>query len=296
MFLDSRHLRSLLAIRQTGNMSRAAERLHITPSALSHQVKSLERYFGVTLFHRHRKPLCLTHAGQLLVTYAERITPLLQQAEADLKRLAEGDAGRLFIVLECHACFDWLMPVLGEFRAAWPEIELDIRLDFDALPALRCGDIDLVITSDPVAEKGLRFDPLFDYRALLILAEQHPLTGKSWIAPEDLAGETLLTYPVDRKRLDIFRHFLQPAGVEPAAVRPVELTSLLLLLAASGRGVTALPDWVWREATATGLTSRPLGRNGLRGTLYAATRQADHPAGHLDSFIGLTREFHTEGP
>jgi len=293
MFIDSRHLRSLLAIQQTGNMSRAAERLHITPSALSHQIKSLERYFGITLFHRHRKPLRLTHAGQLLIGYAERITPLLQQAEADLKRLAEGDAGRLFITLECHACFDWLMPVLGEFRAAWPEIELDIRLDFDALPALRRGDIDLVITSDPIEERGLRFDPLFDYQALLILADRHALSHQAWIAPEDLAGQTLLTYPVDRARLDIFRHFLQPAGVEPAGVRQVELTSLLLLLAASDRGVTALPDWVWRESTATGLTSRPLGRDGLRGTLSAATRQADHPAAHLDSFVQLARRFHT---
>lgn len=292
MFLELRFLRSLLAIHQEGSLARAAERVHLTQSALSHQIKAMENYYGTPLFLRNSKPLRLSVSGQRLLHLAETILPLVDDTETALWRLAKGELGRLFIAIECHACFEWLLPVLDAFRKQWPEIEVDIRVNmsFEPLPALQKGDIDLLISSDPVALPALQFEPLFEYEARLVMGHGHRLVEKKYIEADDLAEETLITYPVQRQRLDVFTRFLQPAGIEPAAVRQSELTSVILLLVASQRGVAVLPDWVLRaSAQKDSLISRPLGPNGMRGTLFAAVRQSDADQPFMRDFMALAR-------
>lgn len=295
MFLELRHLRSLAAIEQEGNLARAAERLHLTQSALSHQIKAVERYFEVPLFLRNTKPLQLTAAGRSIVALAEQMLPCVERAEDELRRMARGEVGRLHIAIECHACFEWLLPVLDEYRQKWPQVEVDIRVgvSFDPIPALQKGEVDLVISSDPLESPGLSFEPLFDYEARLVIAAGHPLARKRRIMPVDLATETLITYPVNRQRLDVFTKFLQPAGVEPERLRQTELTSVILLLVASQRGVAVLPDWVLREAgRVPALISRPLGAKGMHGTLYAAVRSAESGSSFMRDFIALARATH----
>ncbi|MEX2644213.1 MAG: LysR family transcriptional regulator [Acetobacterales bacterium] len=293
--LDVRHLRTVLAIDAAGSLSRAAERLHITQSALSHQIRGLEEALGLPLFLRSSKPLRLTAAGQRVLALARRVLPELESATVELMRMAKGETGRLYIAIECHACFEWLLPVLDRFRRDWPEVEVDIRvgLSFDALPALQRGDVDLVISSDPGAEPDLQFDPLFDYEAQFVAAAGHPLAARPHIEPPDLAGETLITYPVERRRLDVFSHFLTPAGIEPAATRQVELTSVILLLVASDRGVSVLPDWVVRAlAGGESFTVRRLGPGGLVRTLFAAVRVADRDRPFVRDFVAIARSAH----
>lgn len=293
MFLEIRHLRSLLAIEEATNLARAAEQVHLTQSALSHQIKALEAYYGAPLFLRNTKPLRLTLAGQKLLELARRVLPEIAGVEKELLRLAKGETGRLHIAIECHACFEWLMPVLDAFRRRWPEVEVDIRVgvSFDPIPALQKGDIDLVISSDPLELNDVVFEPLFEYEARLVTARAHPLAEKSYIEPADLAGEILITYPVQRQRLDVFTRFLQPAGVEPLAVRQSELTAVILLLVASQRGVAVLPDWVLNETTQKGgLATRPLTAQGMKGLLYAALRRPERDVLYLREFIELARD------
>jgi LysR family transcriptional regulator for metE and metH len=96
---------------------------------------------------------------------------------------------------------------------------------------------------------------------------------------------------VERRRLDIFQYFLDPAGVEPAAVRTSELTMMMVQLAANGRGVCALPDWVLAEYVDQGLiTALPAGESGIRPTLYAAVRASQREAPFLRDFLTLARE------
>ncbi len=293
--IDRKHLRNLLAMADAGSLARASERLHLTPSALSHQIKLLEDYYGVALFHRHTKPMRLTAAGNRVLALAQETLPRFEQAERELARIAAGDAGRLHLAIECHACFEWLLPVLEQFKFRWPAVDVDIRLGlaFDSLPALRQGDIDLVITSDPLDTPDLTFLPLFTYEGRLVVAIDHPLAHHEHAEPNDLSDQTLITYPVERTRMDIFRYFLQPAGVEPAAVRQAELTAVILLLVASGQGVAALPDWVMRHTPHPGsLQTLALGPSGLHRSLFAAVRSRDGTLDYVRGFIELASDHH----
>lgn len=293
MHIEFRHLRTIKAIHDTGGLSHAADLLGITQSALSHQIKGIEDQAGVELFVRRNKPLRLSAAGLKLLAAAEVILPQVAALEAEFDGLVAGRAGRLHIAIECHACFEWLMPVLDTFRKSWPEVDVDIRpgLAFDALPALRREDVDLVISSDPEVIDGVAFTPIFDYEPVFVAAAINPLAQKAVIEAQDFADQTLITYPVDRRRLDVFTALLTPARVEPLALRQVELTAMILLLVASNRGVAVLPDWVVQQVRYNAdYVTRPLTAQGITRTLYAATRTADAGLPYLDHVTRLARQ------
>lgn len=206
--LEIRHLKTLHALREADSLVDAADRLHLTQSALSHQFKELEERLGMALFVRKTKP------------------------------------------------------------------------------ALARGDLDLVVTSDPLEIAGITYVPLFTYEAMLAVANQHALASKPYIVPEDLLTETLITYPVERDRLDIFTRFLEPADIEPAQVRTSELTVMMMQLVASGRGVCGMPHWALHEYSSRGyVKGKRLGEKGLFATLYAAIRTDMLDAPYMRDFL-----------
>ena len=296
MHVEFRHLRTIKAIHDTGGLARAADLLNITQSALSHQIKGIEEQAGVELFVRRSKPLRLSAAGLRMLAAAEQIIPILNDLEVEFQGLQDGRTGRLHIALECHACFEWLLPVLEQFRKIWPDVDVDIKssLAFDAMSALRREEVDLVISSDPEDEGGTDVNPLFDYSPVFVASATHPLANKTAIEARDFVGQTLITYPVDKSRLDVFKMLLSPARVEPAAIRQVELTAVMLMLVASNRGVAVMPDWVVRQVRKSAdYVTRPLTRNGSVGLtrrMYAVTRETENTRPYMAHFIRLARQ------
>jgi LysR family transcriptional regulator for metE and metH len=235
----------------------------------------------------------LSAEGVRFLRAAERILPEIDQLKAEFDNLQKGQAGRLHIAIECHACFEWLFPVLNLFRAAFPDVDIDIRpgLAFRALAALVDEEVDVVISSDPDAIAGVTFHELFPYAPTFLAAAGNPLAKKPFIEAADFADQTLITYPVERTRLDIFSQLLIPARVEPKLVRQVELTAVMLLLVGANKGVTVLPDWVIRSADIdSGLVTRPVTSTGLTRQLYAAVRTADAGKPFMQRFIELGRD------
>lgn len=292
LHIEFRHLRTIRAIHEFGGLARAAEQLNITQSALSHQVKGLEDQAGVELFARRSKPMKLSPAGMRLLRLAEQILPQIDAMQAEFSSLRDGEAGRMHIAIECHACFEWLFPVLEAFRKSWPDVDVDIRpgLAFDAMPALQKEQVDLVISSDPEDHVGVDFVELFDYAPVFVAASQHPLAKKPYVEAEDFVGQTLITYPVEHTRLDVFSQLLSPAGIKPAQVRQVELTAVILLLVASNRGVTVLPDWVVREVKYNSdYVTRPLTKTGITRRLFAAVRAGEQDKPFVAELIRLAR-------
>ncbi len=291
--IEIRHLRTLVALRETGSLVEASERVFLTQSALSHQIKELEGRVGCALFMRKTRPVRFTSAGNRLLDLADEVLPRLHNAEIDLQRLAGGETGRIIMAIECHSCFEWLLPAIDAYRDQWSDVELDISsgFHFAPLPALARGDLDLVITADPVDEVGIHYFPLFSYEAQLAVSKNHPLVDKPWAEPGDLADQVVITYPVDQDRLDLFTGFLRPAGVEPERVRHAQLTTMIVQLVASGRGVTCLPNWALFEYLQNDYVAvRSLGEEGIWPTLYAAVREDQADASFMTAFIEVAKQ------
>lgn len=289
--LELRHLRSVVAIAETGSISKAGKRLNLSQPALSHQMKALEDYLGTELFQRKSNPLRLSNSGQRLLTSAYEVEKLVMQCERDIARIADGKAGQLRIAVECHSCFDWLMPSMDAFREGWPEVEMDLVAGFqpDPIGLLVEDAADLVIVSQAKARAGVKFHPLFRYEVLALLARHHPYTKKFYLTAKDFEKETLVTYPIPDDRIDVIREILQPAGIEPPR-RKTELTVAILQLVASHRAIAAMPGWAVQPYLEKNyVISRPIRKTGLFANLYAATTTERSSSVYMIEFLDTMR-------
>ncbi|CAN5616805.1 LysR family transcriptional regulator [soil metagenome] len=289
--LELRHLRTLAVLAESTSLSAASSRLHLTQSALSHQLKLLEGTYGLALLERRTQPVKLTPAGLRLAQLAEQVNSAVSIAERDLANMAGGSAGPLRIAVECHTCFDWLMPAMDAFRPNWPDVELDIVSGFHTDPVgLVVSDrAELAVTSEPDETSSIDFEPLFQYPMLAVMANDHLLTARAHLTPRDFAKDTLITYPVPDALLDIMR-VLTPAGVNPAR-RTSELTVAILQLVASRRGIAVLPNWTVQPYVDRGyVTTRPVGKAGLTAKLYAASKAGLSERPYVRAFIQTLKD------
>lgn len=290
--LELRHLKTLIALAETGNLSKAAKRVHLSQPALSHHVRAIEENYKLELFERKSSPLRLTPAGLRLTALAYDVDKRIGEAERDLKHIAAGSVGQLRIAVECHSCFDWLMPSMDIFREKWPNVELDLVSGFhqDPVGLLLENRAEVVIVSQASKRNAITHHPLFRYEVFALLGKQHALAKKPYLVAKDFALETLVTYPIPDERLDVVREVLQPAKVAPAR-RTTELTVAILQLVASGRGVAALPGWtVQPYLDREYVVAKPIGRHGLHSHLYAATSTAGGAVSFIREFIDTTRD------
>ncbi|CAK1705281.1 LysR family transcriptional regulator for metE and metH [Vibrio crassostreae] len=290
--IELKHLRTLTTLRDSGSLTATATSLHLTQSALSHQLKDLEARIGGQLFLRKTRPVKFTSEGEILLKLADEIQPRIAKAENELASLKEDVNGRLHMAIECHSCFQWLMPALKEYQVAWPSVTLDFSsgFGFEPLPALMAGELDLVITSDIQPRSEVHYEPLFDFEMRLITAINSPLAEKPSIEPQDLSDLTMLSYPVQKQRLDVVKHFLQPAGVEPKKWKQADNTLMLVQMVSAGLGVAALPNWAISEFSRQGLiASKPLGK-GLSRRLFAAVRNSEKDKRYLQAFFSTARQ------
>lgn len=290
--IEVRHLRSLVAIAESRRIGAAAARLHLTQSALSHQVRALEAHYAVSLFERLRDGVRTTQAGERLLRLAREVLASIGEAEREIARMKDDTRGELKIALECHTCFDWLMPVMDEFRRRWPEVEVDLVAGFhpNPLDLLSEGKADLVIGSRPRRAGRFHVEPLFSYEIVAVMPMEHRLRARRRVEAADLEGETLITYPVPEHRIDIIREVLAPAGVRLKR-RTAELTIAILQLVASRRGIAALPSWgVKSYVDHDYVTAKRVGAKGLWSELYAIGPRELARRPYFPDFISIIRQ------
>lgn len=289
--LELRLLRAFVAIAETGSLSKAGKRLNLSQPALSHQMKALEDHLGGELFQRKSNPLRLSPAGERLLKTAYDVEKLIMQCERDMARIAGGMSGQLRIAVECHSCFDWLMPSMDAFREGWPEVEMDLVSGFqpDPVGLLAEDAADLVIVSQAKPRAGVTYHSLFRYEVLALVARNHPYTKKDYLTAKDFGRETLVTYPIPDERIDVIREILKPAGIEPNR-RKTELTVAILQLVASKRAIAAMPGWaVQPYLEKSYVVSRSIRKSGLFANLYAATTTENSSAVYMTEFLDTMR-------
>lgn len=290
--IDRTHLVMIRAIHSEGSLTAAADTLHITQSALSHSLKKLEDQLNVPLFRRESRRLFLTQAGEYLLSVANRLEPQLLFAEERLKQFSNGERGNFRIGMECHPCYQWLIKLVRPYLASWPSVDVDVKqkFQFGGLGALFGYEIDMLVTPDPIHKPDLHFEPVFDYEQVLVVSVDHPLAKAEFVTPKQLENEVLITYPVERDRLDIFSLFLNPAGILPRAHKPIETTDVMLQMVASGRGVAALPRWLVDEyAKQLNIVPVRLGRRGVPKQIFVGIRKDDLDVPYIKGFIDLAK-------
>ena len=288
--IERSHLEIIREIDRQRTLTDAAAALHLSQSALSHSIRKLEDQTGVKIWIKQGRTLEFTDTGHFLLNLANRILPQLEYGDSVLSRFSNGKKGILRIGMECHPCYQWLLKVVLPYLQQWPEVDMDIKKDFqfDGYNALKNHETDLLITPDPYSDDELVFTPVLPYEMVLVVARNHWLGEKTHVMAEELKTETLFTYPVGTERLDIFTHFLMPAGCRPAQQKVIEDHEIMIQLVAAERGVTALPNWMVAAYTELlPIKALRLGDSGLHKNLYTAIRATDIDVAYIQDFVSL---------
>ena len=288
--IERTHLEIVKQVSELGTLTEAADKLCLTQSALSHSIKKLEGQLNTKVWHKEGRVLKLSQAGKAILSLANRVLPQLEHTEAIIGKIAQGQKGALRIGMECHPCYQWLLTVVSPYLAKWPDVDVDVkqRFQFGGMAALFSHDIDALVTPDPLFKKGVKFTPVFDYELVLVVHENHPISNELFATPAQLSSETLITYPVELERLDIFSQFMLPAQCSPNQHKVIETTDIMLQMVASNRGISALPAWLVQQYTEQlPIKAVKLGKHGITKQIFIGMREEDTGIDYLSSFIDI---------
>jgi LysR family transcriptional regulator for metE and metH len=290
MDIELRHLRMVAAIAAAGSVTRAASELHLTQSAVSHQLRSVEDRLGTPLFMRLGKRMVVTAAGERLLATARRVLDDLASAEDAARRLGAGQGGVFRVCAQCNTGYHWLPRLLDAFRKRYPAIDVTLALECTVQPieGLVEGRLDLAIVTEPVRHRHLRVRPLFEDEHAAIVAPDHPFAAQPYVRPEELGEERLLLYSSSPDDSFTIQKILRPAGVTPRRVSFVMLTEAILEMVKARLGVSVMQTWAIEPALDSGdVVAVPITASGIRRQWSAATLKAAGRVPHVDAFIDL---------
>ncbi len=243
--IDLKHLRLIQMIASEGSLSKAAKKMFLTQSALSHQLKELEEHLGTPVFHRMNRNLVFTAEGNIMLNSARSILPEFEILERELKKHGSGETGELSISAECYTCYHWLPPILKKFANEYPNIEIRICTEniHKPLDFLRNGKLDLVVTQRTEPDKNIAYKELFTDELVLVIPASHPFSKLEFIKAQDFAGQTLLTHSPKNEEGIVFQKLLNPSNVKVGKLVYVHLTEAVVEMVRAGLGIAVLAKW-----------------------------------------------------
>ena len=288
--LDTRQLLAFSALSRRQSFTLAAKDLHLTQSAVSHAIRGLEEELGCRLFDRMGRIAKLTQAGEQFSHHVNIILREMETARAGLDAMSRWGHGRLRVSASTTACQYILPSVLREFRQSFPQCVITIEPgDYDRqLELLRSNTVDLAIMIEPVKERDIEFQPLFEDELRMLVSPAHAWARLGQVPADGLAKETLVHYNKSSYTFRLVSEFLREEGCPPSQVIELGSMDAIKELVKIGLGVGVLAPWVARTEIESGaLVDLPIGRRPLlRRWCLAYLKGRKLPLGE-ETFLGL---------
>ncbi len=243
--MELRHLRYFVMVAEELHFGRAAARLQMTQQPLSQQIYQLEAELGVSLFHRTKRRIQLTDAGEVFLKEAHQLLLQAEQSIEKARQAARGEVGRLSIGFSGFATYSVLPKVLQTFRERFPQVELNLEEMTTSvqIQALLNKQIDLGLMIPPVKDKSLLIELLLQEPLVVVLPETHLLAKESELALSMLADEPFILVPrhLEPGYYDQCISLFQQAGFSPKVVQKASQKQTILGLVSAGMGVSLAP-------------------------------------------------------
>jgi len=293
MNLEIRHLRLIKAIVEEGSMANAIDKLHLTASALSHQLREAELQVGAKIFHRINKKLVLTEVGEKILVSACAVLSEMDKIEKEVRQLIKGEHGAIRVSTECYTSYHWMPAVLKKFNTDFPNIHLKIAFEATHRPIQKLlqGEIDLAITSDPVENDKIEYVELFQDELVALVTETHAWSKKEFVTARDFETENLIIHSEPLNTVTVYQRVLSPANVQPATLTILPLTEASVEMVKAEMGVIVMARWALKPyLNHPGLRTVRVTPEGLYRHQYAAILNHQDRPEYYDYFIKFLKE------
>ena len=295
--MELKYLRLIKTIAEEGNISNSANRLFLTQSALSHQLKDIESRLGFKVFLRSRNKWKLTEEGLALYQIAKNVLTEIEQGMDKINEIRSGARGVVRVSTECYSFYHGLPSFLQKMQILYPHVEVRLMVEATHQPVtkLESGDLDIAITTSKENGERLKFIPIFKDEIFAIAHREHPTSDKKYLEANDFKDIHFIihSYPLDT--VSVYRLFLKPAKVMPQKITAIPLTEIALEMVHANMGIMCMPEWALASFTIPNtLTKRPIGKKGLKRTHYAAVKTEDLNKKYIRDFVQNLTEAYAE--
>ena len=288
--MDLKALNAFVVVSETGNFTRAGQRLRVSQSAVSQQIRALEESLGATLFSRHARKVALTQAGDVLLPYARQILRKVEEARAVVSDYESFGRGRVAIGAGGAMCNHVLPKLLSEFRARFGKIDVQVVSGFseETLQRTLEGRVDVGLLLSPIAQGGVISTELGRDELVAIAPAGHEFAELERVRARDFDGQSLVAYERSSQPFRILERFFLEAGVFPSVAMEINDLEAVKRMVSAGLGVSVVPSWaVGGEHGEAELVVRPLGGAGLYRTWCAVRRANETLTASQRGFLGV---------
>jgi LysR family transcriptional regulator, regulator for metE and metH len=295
--LETRHLLLLAALDELGSLNAAARKLHVTPSALSQQLRDLEERLGGSLFRRQWRRLIPTSAGRRLTDSAHAVLRELERAESEARGLLRGASATIRVATMCHQSYRWLPHVLRAFAERWPDVEVTVVTEAAALPQewLVQRQLDVALVAEIVRpDPRVRLTPLFRDELVALVGRAHPWYGRKSVPVRALADQHFWADEGAFRRDSALGKVLAREGeVAPRKITLVPMSGIVPIeMARENLGITLMTRWAVEALLADGdLGAVRIGARGVWLDWAVAVRNEEPDPAHA-GFLRALAEHH----
>jgi len=291
--MDLRYLKLVKTIVEEGNITKSADRLFLTKSALSHQLREFEERIGIKVFIRSRNDWQLTKEGQEIYDLACQVIERIDEGMTKIAKIQAGSQGTIKLGTECYSFYHGLPAFIQKMGVLYPEIDIILQVESKPPPfsQLLSNELDMcIVTQDSVSDKILTYE-LFDDELFALVNAEHALADKEYLDPADFSGQHLIIHSYPLETVSVYQLFLKPHHVDPKRITAVPMTEVALELIESNMGIACFSKWALKLfKLPEALRFVRLGQHGLRRKHYLAIRSEDEHKQYIRDFIDNIKE------
>ena len=291
--MELKYFRLIKTIAEEGSIANSTERLFLTQSALSHQLRELEERLAFKVFHRTRNKWELTQEGAELYKLANKLFSSIDEGFSAIKHIKEGSKGTIKLSAECQSFFHSIPSFIQKMGILYPEIEIDVSLGatHQTISQVLSEDIDIaIVTSKPESEELLSI-PVFKDEIFAIMHEEHQLNDLDYLDASHFGNVHLLinSFPLDG--VAVYQQFLKPNKIHPIKISAIPFTEITLAMIQANMGIMCAPKWQLTPfKLSKELVFKRIGKNGLKREHYLVVKMKHRNKKYIHDFISSFEE------
>lgn len=291
--MELKYFRLIKTITEEGSIANATERLFLTQSALSHQLRELEERLGFKVFHRTRNKWELTQEGSELYKLANKLFSSIEEGFSAIKHIKEGSKGSIKLSAECQSFFHSIPSFIQKMGALYPEIDIDVTLGatHQSISQVLSEDIDIAIVTSKPESEDLSSILVFEDEVFAIMHEEHQLNKLDYLDASHFENVHLLINSFPLEGVAVYEQFLKPNKINPIKISAIPFTEITLSMVNANMGIMCAPKWQLSPfKLSKELIFRRIGKSGLKRKHYLVVKKQQCNKKYIHDFISSFEE------
>jgi LysR family transcriptional regulator for metE and metH len=291
--MELKYFRLIKTITEEGSIANATERLFLTQSALSHQLRELEERLGFKVFHRSRNKWELTQEGSELYTLANKLFSSIDEGFSNIKHIIEGSKGSIKLSAECQSFFHAIPGFIQKMGLLYPEIDIDLTLGVthQTISQVASIEIDIAIVTSKPASETLESIKVFEDEIFAVMHKENQFNSVDYLEASHFSHIHVLINSFPLEGVSVYEHFLKPNKINPKKISAIPFTEITLSMIEANMGVMCVPKWQLTPfKLSKELIFKRIGESGLKRNHYLVVKKEHRNRKYIHDFISSFEE------